>query len=78
MIHPKLAPGTILARGRSLPEYFKANSTANTFEVLTRRDYYTIDWPLTTREYQSGVYAEEVLAGYVPFAIGLITGIANA
>jgi hypothetical protein len=78
MIHPKIAPGTILARGRSLPEYFKANSTANTFEVLTRREYYTIDWPLTTREYQSGIYLEAVLAGYVPFAIGIITGIANA
>jgi hypothetical protein len=78
MIHPKIAPGTILARGRSLPEYFKANSTANIFEVLTRRDYYTIDWPLTTREYQSGIYLEEVLAGYVPFAIGVISGIKNA
>lgn len=75
IIHPTLPNGTILAFGKTLPQYFKANNTANIAEVLCRRDYYTEEWAKVTREYQSGVYAEEVLAVYAPFAIGIINGI---
>ena len=77
IIHPTLPPGTILAYAKSLPAYYKSNSTPNVAEVLTRREYYAQEWPLTTREYQYGVYAEEVLALYAPFAVGIITGIGN-
>ena len=77
IIHPKISPGTIFAQGKVLPQYFKANNTANISEVLARREYYTKEWADVTREYQSGVYVEEVLAVYAPFALGLITGIGN-
>jgi hypothetical protein len=43
----------------------------NVAEVKTRQDYYQIDWPIVTRQRQVGVYAEEVLAVYAPFAMGL-------
>jgi hypothetical protein len=49
----------------------------NVAEVKTRRDYYQIDWPITTRAQMAGVYAEEVLAVYAPFAMGVINNIAN-
>ncbi len=46
-------------------------------EVLTRRDYYRVDWPLRTRRHEFGVYAEETLAVYAPFGIGILTNIGN-
>ena len=45
-------------------------------EVRVRRDYYQIDWPVTTRAQMVGVYAEETLAVYAPFAMAAITNIA--
>jgi hypothetical protein len=77
IVHPTLPPGTMVAYAKSLPPYYKSNSVPNVAEVLTRRDYYAQEWPLTTREYQYGVYSEEVLALYAPFAVGLISGIGN-
>ena len=77
MIHPTIPPGTILGYAKSLPPYYKSNAVPNVAEVLTKRDYYAQDWPLTTREYQYGVYSEQVLALYAPFGVGIITGIGN-
>lgn len=77
IIHPTLPPGTMVGYAKTLPSYFKTNATPNVAEVLTRRDYYSQEWPLTTREYQHGVYTEEVLALYAPFCFGIITGIGN-
>lgn len=77
IIHPKISPGCIFAQGKVLPQYFKANNTANISEVLTRREYYTKEWADVTREYQSGVYVEEVLGVYAPFALGILNGIGN-
>jgi hypothetical protein len=77
IIHPTIPPGTLLAYAKSLPAYYKSNSTPNVAEVLTRRDYYAQDWPIVTREYQYGVYSEQLLALYAPFAVGILTGIGN-
>ena len=49
----------------------------NVAEVKCRQDYYAIDWPPVTRQRQKGVYVEEILAVYAPFAMGVITNIAN-
>lgn len=76
-IHPNLPAGTILLWAENLPLQYQSNEVPNVAEVKTRADYYQIDWPITTRQRQVGVYAEEVLAIYAPFAIGLITNIAN-
>ncbi len=77
MVHPTVPPGTILGYAKNLPSYFKTNSTPNVAEVLTRRDYYSKEWADTTREYQFGVYAEEVVGVYAPFCLGVVTGIGN-
>jgi hypothetical protein len=76
-VHPDLPPGTILALCERLPVWYQSNSTPNVAEVLTRRDYYRIDWPLRTRRREYGVYTEQVLAVYAPFAVGVLTNIGN-
>ncbi len=76
-VHPDLPPGTILALCERLPVWYQSNQTPNVAEVLTRRDYYRVDWPLRTRRREFGVYAEETLAVYAPFGVGIISNIGN-
>lgn len=76
-LHPSLPAGTIIGWAENLPAQYQSNNVPNVAEVKTRQDYYQIDWPLRTRAQEFGVYAEEVLAVYAPFALGIITNIAN-
>ena len=76
-IHPNAAPGTIIGWCEDLPAQYQSNEVPNVAEVKTRQDYYQIDWPITTRQRQVGVYMEETLAIYAPFAMGVIGNIAN-
>jgi hypothetical protein len=76
-VHPDLPPGTILAYCERLPVWYQSNQVPNVAEVMTRRDYYRVDWPLRTRRREYGVYAEEVLAVYAPFGIGILNNIGN-
>ncbi|MGE0105289.1 MAG: hypothetical protein AB7U64_23405 [Blastocatellales bacterium] len=75
-VHPNLPDGVILGQSTQLPAFYENNSTPVVAEVLTRRDYYSIDWPLRTRAREFGVYTDEVLAVYAPFAMGVIANIA--
>ncbi len=77
MLHPKVPPGTILAWCEELPLWYQNNNVSNVAEVHCRNDYYQLDYPLTKRMWESGVYAEEVLAIYAPFAMAILTNIAN-
>lgn len=77
MVHPTLPPGTILALSKTLPAYYKTSQTPTVAEVLERRPYYALEYAQTTREYQFGTYCESALAVYAPFALGIITGIAD-
>ncbi len=76
-IHPRVPPGTIIGWTENLPIQYQSNEVPNVAEIKTRQDYYQIDWPIVTRQRQVGVYAEEVLAVYAPFAMGVICNIAN-
>jgi hypothetical protein len=76
-LHPTLPAGTILAYCENLPLQYQSNEVPNVCEVKTRNDYYQIDWPQKTRQYEFGVYSEQVLAIYAPFGISLIKNIAN-
>lgn len=77
MIHPDVPAGTIVFQATELPGYYKNAETPTIAEVICRRDYYRIDWPLVTRERQYGVYAEETLAIYAPFGLAILTNIGN-
>jgi hypothetical protein len=75
-IHPQVAPGTIIGWAENLPIQYQSNEVPNVAEVKVRQDYYQIDWPITTRQRQVGVYVEEVLAVYFAQAMGVINNIA--
>jgi hypothetical protein len=75
-IHPYLPAGTILGWCTDLPVQYQSNEVPNTAEVRERNSWYQVDWPITTRQRQVGVYVEEVLVCYAPFAMGVLSNIA--
>lgn len=74
-LHPNVPAGTVLFQCERLPARYQSNNTPNVAEVLTRKDYYGIDWPITTRQRGVGVYSEEVLAVYAPFGMAVLRNI---
>jgi len=74
-LHPNMPAGTMLFTTSRLP--YPLSNVTNVAQIRTRRDYYQIEWPLRTRKYEYGVYADEVLQHYFPPAIGVVTNIAN-
>ena len=56
---------------------YPMNGVGNVMQVKCRRDYYQLEWPVTKRQYEYGVYADEVLQHYAPFSLGVISNIAN-
>lgn len=77
LLHPSLPAGTIIGWCEDLPMQYKSNNVPNVAEVRVRKDYYQLDYPIRTRAQEFGVYAEETLAVYAPFAMGVINNIAN-
>jgi hypothetical protein len=74
-IHPNQAPGTLFYQSTSIP--YPLNNVPNIAQVKTRQEYYQLEWPVTKRRYEYGVYADEVLQVYAPFALGVRTNIGN-
>lgn len=73
-IHPNMPRGTVMFRTKTLP--YALSNVQNVVQVLTRQEYYQLEWPLKTRRYEYGVYADEVLQNYFPPAFGVINNIA--
>ncbi|MGH6851727.1 MAG: hypothetical protein ACREDJ_00710, partial [Methylocella sp.] len=73
--HPNMPAGTILMTTKMLP--YPLAGVGNVVQIRTRQDYYQIEWPLVTRKYEYGVYADEVLQNYFPPSLALITNIGN-
>lgn len=74
-VHPNMPAGTILMTTSKLP--YPMADVPNVWQIRTRQDYYQIEWPLRSRRYEYGVYADEVLQHYAPFSMAVITNIAN-
>lgn len=74
-VHPNAAPGTLLFEADTVP--YPLSGVANVKEVVCRRDYYQLEWPLRTRKYEYGVYADQVLRVKVPFTLGTLSNIGN-
>lgn len=72
-VHPDMPTGMILFYSDGIP-YPLANVN-NILQVKTRREYYQIEWPLRTRKYEFGVYADELLQNYFPPAFGVLKNI---
>lgn len=73
-VHPFCPAGTIMFTSKSIP--YPLSGVGNVMQIKCRRDYYQLEWPLVTRKYQYGVYTDELLQIYAPFAFGCITNIA--
>ncbi|MBU3640009.1 hypothetical protein [Polynucleobacter sp. AP-RePozz3-80-G7] len=76
VIHPNMPAGTVFFHTEKLP--YPTSNVGNVVQMLMRQDYYQLEWPVKTRKYEYGVYADGVLQHYAPFAMGVITNIANA
>lgn len=72
-VHPYLPPGTILFWSDTTP--YELSGVANLLEARVRQDYYQIQWPLTTRRYEYGVYVDEVFSCYYTPAFAMITNL---
>jgi hypothetical protein len=72
-IHPNMPAGMIFLSSNSLP--YSVSGVGNVMQVRTRQEYYQIEWPLRTRKYEYGVYADEVLQHYFPPSMGVIANI---
>ena len=77
VLHPNVPPGTILAWAEDLPAQYQNNNVPNVAEMHIREDWRDIEWPLVTRSYQHGIYVQETLAVYAPFAMAVLSGIGN-
>ncbi|HZS28629.1 MAG TPA: hypothetical protein VFB76_15485 [Candidatus Angelobacter sp.] len=74
-IHPNLAPGSIFFNSSEIP--YPLSGVDNVTFIRCRRDYYQIEWPVVSRQYVYGVYADEVLVCRAPFSLGVIANVAN-
>jgi hypothetical protein len=70
-IHPYLTPGTLFMQTEQLP--YPLSNVSNVAQVKCRRDYHQIDWPITSRVYQFGVYVDEVLQVFAPFSFCVLS-----
>jgi hypothetical protein len=72
-IHPNMPAGMIFFYSTKIP--YPVSGVGNVVQVRTRQEYYQIEWPLRTRKYEYGVYADEVLQNYFPPSMGVICNI---
>lgn len=72
-IHPNMPQGMVLLTSMSIP--YPVSGVGNVIQIRTRQEYYQIEWPLRTRKYEYGVYADEVLQHYFPPSMGVIANI---
>jgi hypothetical protein len=74
-VHPTMPPGTLFFQTSNGNMPYKLSGIDNIAQIRTRKEYYQMEWPLRTRKYEYGVYADEVLQNYFPPAFGVLTNI---
>lgn len=72
-LHPMLPLGTMYYDINTNP--YPHSRIPAVRQFLTQRDYYSIEWPIVTREWTYGTYVHEVLAHYLPWISVVRTGI---
>ena len=71
--HPMLPSGTIYFELTNNP--YPHSRIPYVYAMLVQRDYYSIEWPITTREWTFGTYAHQTLQHHIPWGSGQITNI---
>ena len=72
-IHPMIPKGTLFFDISTNP--YPHSRIPFVRGLLEQRGYYSIEWPITTRQWTFGTYVHEVLQHYVPWICAVITGI---
>lgn len=73
-LHPNMPIGTLYADMTVNP--YPNSRVSVPRRVRTRQEYYQMEFPMTSRKYQYGVYCDELLQVYIGFGTGVITDIA--
>lgn len=73
MIHPMMPAGTLFFDVTYNPYPHSRIPFVRGLDV--RRDYYSIEWPVTSRQWTFGTYCDEVLIHYVPWLSAIITNV---
>lgn len=74
-LHPNLPPGSMLYYSESIP--YPLSNVPSPLQFKARKEYYQLEWPLKTRKYEYGVYADGMLQNYFPAAFAFHTNIGN-
>lgn len=74
IIHPFMKQGTIILYTDVLP--YAGSGIGSVMRVKTRKEIYATEWPLRTRKWEYGVYADMQLQHQAPFSLLKITNIA--
>jgi hypothetical protein len=72
-IHSMMPPGTIYLALNKNP--YPQSRIGNVLAALIQRDYYSIEWPVTSRDWTFGTYVQYVLAHRLPWMPAVITNI---
>ena len=72
-VHPYMPAGTVYFHSQVLP--YPVSNVGQTTQIVCLRDTYGIEWPLRSRRYEFGVYQQQALVSYSPFANAVLTGI---
>jgi len=72
-IHPMVPPGTLFFNLKTNP--YPHSRVANIYEMLVQREYYSIEWPLVTRQWTFGTYVHQVPRHNMPWVPAVLTGI---
>jgi hypothetical protein len=73
--HPFIPAGTVIFYSRTNP--YPLSNVPALVRKLCRRDYWSVEWPVTSLVRTMGVYFDAVLQMYFAPAFGAITGIKN-
>jgi hypothetical protein len=76
--HPWIPQGVILADLINNPYPAAGNAIPAVRRMATLEDHFSIKWPYIRLQHQVGVYCFETLQHYIPFGLGVITGIGSA
>lgn len=73
--HPYMPKGMMVAMSWTIP--YSIPGVRRPWEIETRQEYYSIKWPYRSRKDEFGVYVDEGLIGWTPFAHALIQDIGD-
>lgn len=75
--HPWMPQGTVLFDLVDNPYPAAGNAIPAVRRMVTLEDHFSIKWPYTSLQHQLGVYAFLTMQHYIPFGIGMLTGVGN-